>query len=63
MQDPLISEWRALYEAVDPDGDADPPTELNAMKAAIKAIKVLRSERTKMVRQLILFLYECTSIL
>ena len=36
------------------------PTTLKGMK---EANEVLRKERTSMVRQLILFLYECTSIL
>ena len=39
------------------------PTTLNDMKKAIKVLRVLRSERTEMVRHLILLLYECTSIL
>jgi len=36
------------------------PTTLKGMK---EAIAVLRKERKEMVRHLILFLYECTSIL
>jgi hypothetical protein len=61
LQFAFTKEWQNLRVKLGLDVES-PPKTWNDMKKAIEDLKKEQKAR-KMVRQLILFLYECTSIL